>query len=562
MMNSWLKKYKIPVLIFIGAVFFRLILLQFRYAVLFDEVNYLKLGIYGAKNGFEHTFHPFWPLLYPLIIGFFAKIFSHYELMARLVTLILQALIIFPLFEFTFRQYGKKAASGAAALWAFSPDIALFSTYIFSESLYTLLAFCGLYLGWIVLNDRKPWFYAVLPGLFWGLAYLTRPEGIGFLTIFGLILFALIVVRIITKHKMEAWFIKVGLAALFAFLIISMPYLIYLKHATGAWTISGKMESQKQGEAYALIRTEDESDRFRMVIDENQPILIDQIWHQGTFVKNQQLSDQPMVQVSKALFIQKFSRNIYQIWKDSLPRILTPVVFVLLILGIFARPWHIAQWLFNGYVLSFMGFFIVVLIPAFHITDRYFYPLLPLFFIWAGVGICYLTHWLKDSIRNLLPTLSPVKQKISVGLLCVFIFTGGIIIPQMGSVVTRSRYASDLFADPVEHKEIAFWLKQYDQNARVISVFHSIDFYLGNFNIRKTVSLPDEPLSRVLLYARKNDANYLLLDERYKSYFPKIAWLLETEDVPTELSLIYQWEKINEINVRLFKIEAAEHVAE
>lgn len=552
-----IKENGCVILLFAAAVLFRMLLLQYRYAVIFDEVNYLKLGIYGAQHGFQHTFHPFWPPMYPLALGVLAKLFHHYELMTRIFTLALQSLVVFPLFKMTRQFFNEKAALGATVLWVFSPAVAFFSTYIFTESLYTLLAFWGLYLGWKVFQNDKRYLHATLVGLLWGMAYLTRPEALGFLFVFGFWLILLVIVRLFTQRQLHWHFVVSGILLVMVFLLIASPYAFYLKRETGVWTISGKMESQKQGEAYALLRSDNESDRFRMVLDENQPILIDQVWHQGTFVKNQKLSDAPTVKVSKSLLIQKVANNIYQIWKDSLPRVMTPVVFILFILGLAGSSWTRKQWQKNLYLLSFLGFFVFILIPVFHITDRYFYPLFPILFIWAGNGFVHLYKWMQQSVENLNPKF--FLPETWAGIFIGIVFLGGIFIPQIGPVINRQPNAEDLFSDPIEHREVADWLHTFDPEAVVMSVFHPIDFYLGNYNIRKTVSLPDEYLDKTLLYARRNGANYLMLDERYKSYYPKIAYLLEATDYPETLTLVYKWHEIEGVKVLLFKINTLNH---
>lgn len=552
MVQFKIKENQMILLMFTAAILFRVLLLQYRYSIIFDEVNYLKLGIYGAQHGFKHALHPFWPPLYPVFIGLLAKVFHHYEWVTRLFTIVLQSLVIFPLYKMSKVFFNKNTAIAALVLWVFSPAVAFFSTYIFTESLYTLLSFWGVFLGWKVLQHDKPFLHSILLGILWGMAYLTRPEALGYLCIFGALLGVLIFFQMIMTKQVNWQYVLSGLLILITFVLMSTPYLIYLKRETGVWTISGKMESQKQGEAYALLRTDDESDRFRMVLDEDRPILIDQVWHQGTFVKNQKSSDVPAVKVSRSLILKKVAENIYQIWKDSLPRILTPVVFLLVFLGLLGSPWKKYQWKFNLYLLSFLGFFIFVLIPIFHITDRYFYPLFPILFIWAGNGSIYLYRWIKQSMNHLISKVMVLNVCVVVLFASVFLF--GIFIPQLAPIVSRQPNAADLFSDPIEHKEVANWLNHYDKDAVVMSVFHPVDFYLGNYNIRKTVSLPDEYLDRALLYARKNGANYLLLNERYKSYFSKIDYLLEAETYPETLERVYQWDQIKNMKVLLFKI--------
>ena len=66
----------------------RVFFLQYRFAVTFDEVNYLKLGVSGHLNGLGDALHTYWSPLIPWLISLFCTLFSDYELAARLVSVV------------------------------------------------------------------------------------------------------------------------------------------------------------------------------------------------------------------------------------------------------------------------------------------------------------------------------------------------------------------------------------------------------------------------------------------------------------------------------------------
>ena len=81
-------------------------------------------------------------------------------------------------------------------------------------------------IGWILLFS-----------FFTSLAYLTRPEGIGFLIVWG---FWILIVN--PSSGKRGWTNKVGiiLLAIFCFLLLSGPYLIQIRKETGRWGITKK----------------------------------------------------------------------------------------------------------------------------------------------------------------------------------------------------------------------------------------------------------------------------------------------------------------------------------
>ncbi len=544
----------IPVVIFGGAILLRLFFLCFRYVVCFDEVNYLKLGITGAQSGFHQTLHPFWSPFFPFLLSLIFKITNHYELAGRILSILLQSLIVFPLFKIVKKNYTVNAAIWSGLLYAISPSIAFSSSYIHSESVYTFLVFSGLYLGWQILCEKNL-VKSILLGSIWGFAYLTRPEGIGYIVVFVMLLAILFVYSWISKKQNPLIYIYIGILVTVSSLIVSLPYLSYLKKETGQWTISAKAETQKQGEAYALIRTEEESDRFRMLQPEKREILIDQMWHTGSFIKYQSASEKPTISVSLRSFLKKYTNNLYDIWKDRFIRVLTPVVFLLFGLGFFCQKLSGKLILYNLYLLSFLLFFIVGVIPAFHVNERYFLPLMPSFFIWVGPGVIQFYKWLGDVFNQLFSNVSVHLQQFILWSCTACFLILGIIVPQMGPLLKHSSKSREYYAEPVEQKRAGLWIKaNCDKIPIILSHGHTVDFYAGNYDIKKTVSMPDESIEDVIKYARIRNADYILLNERYKADFKKIAWLLDEKDIPKSLNLV--WTEVNEAGLKsvLFKV--------
>ena len=81
-------------LIFIGAILFRILLLGKAYSIGFDEVNYLKLAASGRMNGLSHVFHTYWSPFYPLTVALFSYLVPDFETAGRWLQILLASSII------------------------------------------------------------------------------------------------------------------------------------------------------------------------------------------------------------------------------------------------------------------------------------------------------------------------------------------------------------------------------------------------------------------------------------------------------------------------------------
>src|SRR5205814_5354460 len=110
-----------------------------------------------------------------------------------------------------------------------------FSVAVYTETPFMLFVMAGCYFALLAL-ERLRSLDAALAGLFWGLAYLTRPEGIAYLL---LTIVAIAIVTWIERRPpivaLRASVIAAGIA-----LVIAAPYVFYLWQQTGSLRLEGK----------------------------------------------------------------------------------------------------------------------------------------------------------------------------------------------------------------------------------------------------------------------------------------------------------------------------------
>jgi len=547
------KDWLILVIILIAALIYRIIFLTKMYSIGFDEVNYLKLAASGNINGLNHVLHAYWSPLYPAAVALFSYIIPDYEIAGRFLAIICSILLIVPLFFFIKKYYNKQIAFLTALLIAFYSFAVYFSVKAEAEFLYSFAGILGICIGWKTIHEAKI-MNALWVGMLFGLCYLARPEGIGFLITFSGAVVLVILIRILNRKKIKSY-ILITLLAIFGFGVISSPYLLYLKKETGYWTISTKGTINQQGAYYVMNKTEYEEHPFHSLSPDDKRLMEDEIYHQGNFVKNNE--GKQVVKVKITGLIKKVAENIYELFSESFTRVFPLPVLILFSLGLFGTLLDRKKIYLTLYLLSYVVFFWFILIPLFHITLRYFVPLLPIGLVWVAQGAVNFKEWLNSILGKLteLRLKSNVINIISIIITMSFILFGSVL-PELGKHMKGNVNSNEEWAPAIEQKKAGLWLKRHsDVKAPVIMAYnHAVSFYAGNYQIKESIEIPENKIDRLLRYARHRGVDYIVLDSRYRHHHPHIQHLYENKDVPDELELIYDDDMGNGIRTLVYKL--------
>ncbi len=538
------------------AIAFRFIYLSKAYAIGFDEVNYLKLAASGHINGLNHVFHTYWSPFYPLMVSLFSFIISDFETAARWLTILCTIILVLPMFLFLKKYFNRKIGFIVSALILFFPFSASFSVKAETEFLYMLVSVSGVMLGWEALINRRK-LLALLAGGFFGLSYLTRPEGVGFLLTFWGFTILLMMFYLFIREKISAYFI-ILLLSIIGFGTVSFPYIYFLKQQTGEWTISTKGKVNQLGEYYVKNKEQYGENPFHTLSPDNKRLPQDEIYHQGTFVTQIQKEENssPVKMSIKGVAV-KVIENYYKLLGSELAKVLTLPIIILFGLGLFGHAWSRKMMILNFYLLSFLIFFWFFLIPVFHITHRYFIPLLPICFIWVGIGLIDLIKWMQIILSNIFAQMSdwwPIRYG-SIAIVVLLILMGSFIL-EFGKQMKQDQYSIAEWDPAIEQKRAGLWIKEnIDEKAPVIMAYnHAVSFYAGNYDINESVEIPENDINRLLAYARYRNVKYLVLNDRYKQHFPLIAPLFDQKDVPADLKKVYDDTEINGLKTVVYEI--------
>ncbi|MEN8183499.1 MAG: glycosyltransferase family 39 protein, partial [Myxococcota bacterium] len=182
-------------------------------------------------SALAHPYHP----LYPALVALVQPLLGGWEGAAVFVSVVGGALAVGALFAFLRASFGPREALIGAFLLAVHPWTIQFSADVQSEGLYLAFFLAALACLWQALA-RASWVGALGAGLFTGLAYLTRPEGLILALVGVAVGMGAVVWRRLPPLR------AAGLAAVAAGALVASaaPYVLLLHEQTDEWLLTRK----------------------------------------------------------------------------------------------------------------------------------------------------------------------------------------------------------------------------------------------------------------------------------------------------------------------------------
>lgn len=578
-----------PAAILIGAVIVRVaLILAFRQAVSFDEPHYLRLAGSFLERGFTGLLHPYWPPFFPLVIAFFKPLTGNLETAARLVNLVSACVTVWLVFRMSGVLFGKRESLIAAGFAAFYPPLAFASTNVMPESLFSGLALGGIWTAWKALAEGrgtnrepvskagppiliklKPVFQAGLAGLLWGAAYLVRPEGVGLLLVFLAAAFLVFLFRRTDRKRA----IAAAACVSAGFLVLAAPYWLYLRAETGAWTLSTKGSVNQQFESAVYFQDESNPDPFYHLTPDNRHLPVDMAYHFGT-LRELAAAEGGRERVAKIPLSQtavKFAKNYYRVLKQFIPQLFSALLLALFAAGLAGGLSSRRRWDFAAYGLAFPAFFWLAVIPMFHVNERYFLPLFPLMLPWIGRGTVFLSErtalFLSESFprrfadRRNRRVPGPAGRRAAALATAAVILVFGLL-PETARLAGIRSDSAGAWADPVELKEAGRWLLRENGRPPVLmSLNKAVDFYAGQYDMRKGASFSYDDVPRNLAYARYRGVEYVVFSSRTLFWFPNLEPLLDADRPPEGLRLVYASDRPQGVRTVVYRVEPVESEA-
>ena len=477
-------------LLLIGITFaLRLYAVLMAQGIAFDSAAYGFMARYFLKGDFIKGLsipgHP----LYPLLMSLFSLDSTHVEMAGRLLSLFFGTLTIIPLFYLVKEAIGQKEAIFSALFYSFHPYLVTYSGMLLTEATYWGFLILSVYFFWTGLKKEKVWRIA-LSGCFLGLAYLTRPEGLGYVLVY-------LIWIIVSGGLKKNWFRKlilIGVLTLTIFIFV-IPYVIYIHQETGGWLISKKAVAVQSD----LLKENPEQVDPSIGIEQNKPVSGD----------------------SKVLWI---THNIIQFLPSVTYRYL--------------RAYHFSLWLFlffglirvrrkmidyELFIASLVLFHLVSLSTFLPSTIRFSIPVIPLSLLWAGTGLLEMKRYLE-------------KIKGANAEKVIFLFVALVILSQLPQSLKPER------SFRAGQKKVGLWLKQNTPpDAIIMSNSPQEAFYADRewMMLPSGISTPGNPgksYHEIIDYVKTKGVRYILVNKNTHEMNPGFIESIQ----PTDLKEIFR----------------------
>jgi hypothetical protein len=474
-------------LLLIGMTFgLRLYAVLMAQGIAYDSAGYGFMARDFLKGdfikGLSYTFHPF----YPFLIFLVSPDTTHVEIVGRFISVIFGTLTLIPVFYLAKETLGPKEAIYSGLFYSFHPYLATYSGMFLSEATYWGFLTLAVYFFWVGLKRRRMLGLST-SGAFLAFAYLTRPEGIGYLFVF---LIWIIFCGGLTKGWLRKLLFFGSLIP--PFLILSIPYMVHIHRETGQWLISKKAVTVQ-------------SEFLKGALEKDDPSTTKMIGKQKPAEKSSRIL------VTLKNVIRFFPFTVYH----------------------YLRAYHFALWIFlffglmrvrqkrikeEWFLASFVFFHLFSLSTFTNSTIRYSIPLIPISLFWAGAGVL--------EIRKYLDKVHVAKSKQWV--LFLIALTIATQLPQ--SLRPERRHRSD-------QRIVGMWLKENTpQDAVIMSnspieAFHAErEFILLPQGIT-TIDTPGKSYQEIIQFGKQNGVKYILLNKHTSEVNPDFKGSIRSTDL-------------------------------
>ena len=499
-----------------------------------DSIAYAISGknLFSGKGlSYQGTVQLVHPPLYPILIGFSWLLTNNLEFSGQVVSAIAGGLLVIPVYYFAKAIYGRRVGLVSALFAAICPILVYGSTETFSESLYTLFLISSIALTWKALSSRNL-LWISLAGLTIGLSFLTHPLGILFVPIFLVFLF---LSRFLMAGATLRSVSKKAILLLASFIIVCLPYWIFLHGHLGRWSLSGntnyanvhwyKLRSQGMGPEEIEFKTVDA--RITSGVSPSTPRSSDPsggIF--GYYLSNPgELSERFMRNLRDAfLEIEKIA-ELLSISPFALKAILG-VAGLFILLGFIRMFWKrklTVRELYLAFIFLSLSIFLL-----FRFEHRYFYAYVPLLLIIIARITVEVERWLERKISPWNTVCGSISGFLLTGILIVAMVSFSVyLIPKKKELV------------PYEYKIMGQWMKENIddiENKIVMSRKLGVPFYAGTRY--QPVYYGEYP--GLIEYAMSRKVDYLVIDDWViPKTRPQFAFLLEENKNHPGLEMVH-----------------------
>ena len=563
----------------------RIYLSFFTYVIKNDSVHFMQNAKFFSNGDFSsalgHDYHP----LYSLIMAVVYKAIPNMELSGTIVSVLFGTLTVIVFYLIGKKVFDQKVSFVSSIILAFHPYAVRFSADIISESTYFFFFISALGLGYFAIANRKLLLFA-LTGICSAFAYLTRPEGIGIIIIVAgwCTMKDLTRINAVWKEKL----VSILILAV-SFLVISMPYLVFIKKETGSWSLTKKKNVSNLAGLGKVLDTlkndrliKEGSDKEKGEPNLTEPVMV------VATLKNDRLveggSDKEKEEPVKVVAILRNDRLVEEdndkkksYWREIIGLITArkpfklhlngisqvtkkyvstfhPFLFTFLIIGVINWTRINKNRFFDIYVASIILFYFIVLYRlnlaySTHDGDVYQYPsrrhVMPLvipavFFV--GLGVYLAGAWIHGKFHNcsLIVGFKELLKSTWRVQLIVLMIVVSVLLPK---TLKPQRF------DKLGIKKAGQWIGEHSHKSYplILSGSSRNAYYAGGGHIQMS------SINGALAMAQARKVDYILI--KYREYKVIEKELLQAvNDKKVELAYKYpENESVNRRSIFLYK---------
>jgi 4-amino-4-deoxy-L-arabinose transferase-like glycosyltransferase len=440
------------------------------------------------NNGTQLNFPP----LYPLLIALVSLITRDAEIAARTINVLLGSLVVIPMFRIAEQAYGSRVAVPVAVLVVLHPVLIAAGASTYAEGPYlTLTAFATMYLlRWV---DHRQVVHAITAGVFFGLAYLIRPEA--FVTV-GLFAVCGLMMAVISYERRSALMATIGLVGAFA--VVAAPNVVFLTATTGQFRLQAK--------GTLAYEWGDRMNRGMSYMESALGIGPD-LQGEGIFMRpNLDVMKSTSYSASEfASYIAKAARrNLLPIVRTLTAQsdVGSPWLFILVAIGFFRTAWDRRRLVLEGILLVVAGLSVAVLLTVQDLWFRYYIVALEFLLLWAGKGATELASWGRDTFIRV---AGSARFANAVGSVCAAMAMLLVVATAARALPSNVQFAE---SHNRERRQAGLWLAQQRPSPTwVMDVSLQVGFHAG----ANVAYLPFAEADVALRYIEKRRPDYIVL---------------------------------------------------
>jgi 4-amino-4-deoxy-L-arabinose transferase-like glycosyltransferase len=506
---GWIAAILSLFLLLRGAVWWRTVLLEDM-----DSVQYLYDAMYLGELRL-HLLTPDTNPVYPLATALLSLLPLSGVAAARLASVLFSVLLFGALLALGLRIARRREVLVALFLLSVSPILISLGISVLAEPAYLGIVYLGLWLFWT--QFRSPdWRRAALLGLVFGLAFLTRVEGLLYLGLLPLLQAAALAAHrqlVLRWRELAAW----TLAYATVFVLVATPQVVRVSGQMGGLALNGRQVWS------AIVSQPDDRSRDEQLFGlDYSPTELNLRYLQATPEARQELTSG----VNPLLYLRRAIRTFDDIVHVRLGRIVGPLFLAFALLGALTL-YQRGRRLEVGMIATVLAAALAGPLMQDPLVDRHLAVLLPMLLLLAGIGAVQLSAIVARRRR--------ARGLVLIGALGIAMVT---LVAPLADVLRPpsqnwdhgpQRLAGPLAALSAQPPRPDGQPPLVASRAMYIAYFAGADFLL----------VPYTDLEGLTTFLRANRADYLYLEHKHIQHHPFREALLQ-ETPPEGFELLFR----------------------